>query len=157
MAAEVAHQILARVIGDYTLVADRAHEANVIEDVLKRVVRLAQGAESFIEHIAERFGRIVQPRLQIRPAGSFRNEEPVVEIRILAVLRLHDFPHHSPLDSRPNDFLPLGVEHVRAALQKQHPEDEIFIGRRIQTFLAESIRSGIEVAFELGERKFRHA
>ena len=55
----MAHQVLARVIGDDALVADRAHEADVVEDVFERFVRLAQCAEGFIEHAAKRLGRIV--------------------------------------------------------------------------------------------------
>src|SRR5262249_36779350 len=57
---KVAHQVLARVIRDETLIADRAHKADVVEDVFERVaVRLAQCAEGFIEHAAKRLGRVV--------------------------------------------------------------------------------------------------
>jgi type I restriction enzyme M protein len=45
VAVKVAHQVLARVIGDDALVTDRAHEADVVEDVFERLVRLAQGRE----------------------------------------------------------------------------------------------------------------
>src|SRR5215470_7756086 len=59
VAVEVAHQVLARVIGDDALVTDRAHEADVVEDVFERLVGLAQGTEGFIEYATERLGRVV--------------------------------------------------------------------------------------------------
>src|SRR6266699_1683965 len=80
VAVEVAHQVLARVIRDDALIADRAHEANVVEDVFERLVRITQCAEGFIEHTTKKLGRIVDARLQIGPAGTLGDKETIVKI-----------------------------------------------------------------------------
>ena len=84
----MAYQVLARVIGDDTFSADRAHEADMVEDVLKRLVGLAQGAEGLIEQVTERLGGVVGVCLQKGPAGTLGDEEAIIEIGVLAVLRL---------------------------------------------------------------------
>ena len=157
VAVEVADEVLARVIGDDALVALHAHEADVVEDVFERFVVLAQRAEGLVEHAAERLGGVVELALEIGPAGAFGDEEAVVEIGVLAVLRFRRLLDHPLLDLAADDFLALGVEDVRAALQEQHPEDVVLVGGRIQAFLAEPVGGRIEVAFELGEREFSHA
>jgi hypothetical protein len=49
VAGEVAHQILAGLIGDDALDALHAHEADMVEHVLKRFILLAQGRKRLVE------------------------------------------------------------------------------------------------------------
>ena len=51
--------------GAHAPIADRAHEADVVEDVLERFVCIAQYAKGFIERTPERVGRAVDVCLQI--------------------------------------------------------------------------------------------
>src|SRR6185369_13934434 len=52
-------------------------------------------------------------------------------------------------------LLVAGLEHVRAPLQEQHPEDVFLELRRIH-LAAQDVSGGEEVAFELGQGQTRH-
>ena len=60
VAAEVADEVLAGVVGDDALVALHAHEADVVEHVLERFVALAKRAERLVEHAAVGLGRVAE-------------------------------------------------------------------------------------------------
>src|SRR5262249_52428796 len=86
IAAEMANQILAGVIRHDALVALSAQKLDVVEHMLQGFVGLAERAKSLVENAAVGFGGVVELHLQVTPAGALRNEEAIVEIRILAVL-----------------------------------------------------------------------
>ena len=94
--------------------------------------------------------------MQVAPAGAFRDKKAVVVIGILAVAGDRLILHHALLDLAADDPVVLGLEHIRTALQEQHPEDVILVGRGIQPFLPEAVSGGVEMTFELGERQLGH-
>ena len=156
VAVEVAHQVLARVVGNHALVALHAHELDMIQNMFEGFVGLAERAERFVENAAVGFGGITEATLQVGPPCPFWHEETVVEVRVLTVLRLRHLLDHPLLDLTADDSLALGVKHVRTALQEQHPEDEVLIGGGIESLLAEAVGRGVEMAFEFSERELGH-
>src|SRR5206468_6426381 len=113
-------------------------------------------AERFVENAAVGFGGITEATLEVGPTRALWHEEILVEVGVLAVLRLRHLLDHPLLDLTADDSLALGVKHVRTALQEQHPEDEVLVGGGIEPLLTEAVGSGVEVAFEFSERELRH-
>jgi hypothetical protein len=60
IAAEVADEVLAGVVGDNSPVALHAHEADVVEHVLERFVALREGAQRLVEHATIGLRRIAK-------------------------------------------------------------------------------------------------
>ena len=139
VAAEVAHQVFARVVGHYALAALHAHELDMIQNMFERFVGLAERAERFVENAAVGFGGITEATLEVGPTRARWHEEILVEVGVLAVLRLRHLLDHPLLDLTADDSLALGVKHVRTALQEQHPEDEVLVGGGIEPLLTEPV------------------
>src|SRR5271170_863971 len=91
----------------------------------------------------------------MRPAGIFWHEKVVKEIRVLAVLSCGLVVKDTLLDFSLDDFVARGQENIRAAFQKEHPEDEILVFRRVHAG-TQNVRRRVEVAFEFGEGKLGH-
>ncbi len=107
--------------------------------------------QRLVEPAAVGLGGVVQLGAQIAPAGLFRDEEGVVVVRVLAVAALRLVLDHALCDLAPDDALALGLEHVRAALEKQQAEDVVLVGGGVHPLLAQPVGGGVEVTFELGE------
>src|SRR5262245_27759949 len=80
--------------------------------------------------------------LEVGPPGLLRQEEVVVVIGVLRVLRV--------------DLLSRLLKNIRGALQEQHPEDEVLVGGGIHPFAAQDVRRRVEVPFQFGKRQLRH-
>src|SRR5439155_5717270 len=124
--------------------------------MFERFVGLTERAERFVENAAVGFGGITEATLEVGPTRTLWHEETVVEVAVLTVLRLRHLLDHPLLDLAADDSLALGLEHVRAALQEQHPEDVVLVGGGIEPLLAEAVGSGVEMAFEFSERELGH-
>src|ERR1700722_13849183 len=83
VARKVADKVLTGYVRDDAFVSLYAHELDVVKNGLKRLVRLRQGDDRFIESTAESLVGVVQVVLQIRPARLLGNEEVVVVIRVV--------------------------------------------------------------------------
>jgi hypothetical protein len=156
VAAEVTNEVPAGVVRDDSLVALHPHEADVVENVLERLIALGEGAEGLVQHASVGLGGVAQARLEIPPAGALGDKEAVVEVRVLAVLFLGFVNRHSLPDLAVDDTVVFAVKHVGAALQEEQPEDVVLVRRSIQALLAEAVGRGVEVAFELGKRELGH-
>jgi hypothetical protein len=156
VAAEVADEVLAAIVGDEALVALGLQEADVVEDVFEGFIRFAQRAQRRVEDAAVGHGGVIQFVLEVLPAGTLRDEEAVVEIGVFAVLGLGIVQRQALLDLARDDPFILRVEDIGAAFEEEHAEDVVLVGGSIEALLAQAVRGGVEVAFELGEGELRH-
>lgn len=156
VAAEQPHEIAAGVVGNDALGALHAHEADVVQHVFQGFVRLAERFEGLVEDPAVGLGGVVQLVAQVLPPRAVGDEEAVVEVGVFAVEAFRFMGLHALLDFSGDDLLALGVEDVGTPLQEQDSKDVVFVDGGVQPFLAEAIRSGVEMAFQFGKRKSRH-
>src|ERR1041385_4381741 len=150
------NEVLASIVGEDASIALGAQELDVIEDVFEGFIGFAQRAQSRVEDAAVNHVAVVEFVLQITPTGAFRNKEAIVVVWILTVLFLGILEGHTLLDLAPDNLFVLGVEHVRATFQEQHPEDVILVGGRIEALLTQPVRGGVEMTFKFGEREAWH-
>jgi hypothetical protein len=153
---EVPDQIFARLVRDHPLVALGPHEADVVQHVLQRLVRLAQRPERLVQHVSERLGGIVQLVLHVGPAGPIGHEEGIVVVGIFAVLRFRLLAYQPRCHFTVHDRAPLMAEHVGTAFQEQQPEDVVLVGGRIEPLLPQPVGGGVQVSFEFRKMKFGH-
>jgi len=86
----------------------------------------------------------------VRPAGPLRHEEQLL-VEGLAVGSLEGFLlAAAPLDLLGDDLIPPLLEHIRAALQEQHPKD-VFLELRGIHLAAQDVGRTEQVALQLGE------
>ena len=155
----IAHPVLAE-MGDQLpkfaianrLITDQPREINLFQHAGQHRIVLGNGAQSLVELITDvDVGRFVKGTESRRG----RDEKPVIEVMILVGqslrLLLAGTGGHFLVD---NPF-PFFLEHVRAALEKQHAEDEILVLRCVH-LAAQNVGGGVEVALEFGQGQSGH-
>ena len=137
------HEILTGIVGQDALVTLSSHEADVVQDMFKGFIGVAQRAKSSIQDAAIDDSGIVNSVLQIFPPRAFRDEEAVVVIGIFAVVRLGIIQFHALFDLASDDFFALGLEDIRTAFQEEHSEDVILVGGGVEPLLPQPVGGGV--------------
>ncbi len=151
VAVEVVDELAQALVGDFAL-ADRPVEVDVVQHPFQPAVLLFEGAQRLVESVAD---GVVQLVADESPASPGRHEKGVgVELRGVGPLASL-LPAAAFGELLFKDPLPARLELVRAALQKEHAEDELLELRGVH-LAAQDVRCAEEVTFQLLQREGSH-
>lgn len=156
---EVFDQLLEVGIRRLALVLDYEVEIDVGEDALELGILVLQPGECLVQGSADIGLQVLERRallavlvdVSLRPASAGRNEERFAVGRA-ALQKLGEVLRREVLVLL-LDFLALGIEDVRHALEEEHPEDVFLVLGGVH-FAAKDVGGFVKEPFELAERDF---